>query len=244
MESKDQGSNLDVDRFMPGLSVDCVILGYQKGQLHVLLLRWKTTHEWALPGGFIDKAEHIDEAAQRILMERTQVSALYLQQFQTFGALDRRDTAKMTEVLNKKLAMDEKVSHWLLQRFVSIAYLSLIEMNTSAPQPDHLSDRCEWVPLSELPDLLFDHRQMVDAALEFLKERISYLPIGRSLLPARFTMKELQYLHEAILQRSLDRANFQKRILKLGLLQKHEKQMTGAAHKAPYLYSFRDNTHS
>ena len=116
--------------------------------------------------------------------------------------------------------------------------MALVNPETFSPIPDYLSDSCEWIPIKEMPELLFDHNQMIDKAKDYVSVQIKYLPIGLSLLPKKFTMKTLQKLYEVILCRTLDRANFQKKMLKLGILNRHEKQMSGGAHKAPYLYSF------
>ena len=94
-----------------------------------------------------------------------------------------------------------------------------------------------WVSLSELPVLILDHKEILNKALEHLRIRLNYLPIGRSLLAPEFTMADLQKLYEAILGKKLERSNFQRKILKLGMLVRGEKQMAGGAHKAPYLYS-------
>ena len=100
------------------------------------------------------------------------------------------------------------------------------------------SEAIGWIPIEELPDLIFDHKHMVDSSLTYIRNQINYLPIGITLLPEKFTMKQLQLLYEAILSRKLDRGNFQRKMLKLDIFIRHEKQLEGGAHKAPYLYSF------
>ncbi len=227
-----------IQNWQPGLSIDCVIMGYANHELHVLLLKWKNSDRWSLPGGFIEKEEDLDDAALRILSERTGVTLPTLHQFHTFGGRQRRDPDDVLEVLSSLELKNPVVENWLMQRFVSVGYLSLINMNTSHPKADFLSDRCEWILLRDVPELIFDHNEMIEKALEFLRIRLRYLPVGRSLLPQKFTMKDLQRLYETILNKSLDRANFQKSFLKLNVLVRHEKQMLGGAHKAPFLYSF------
>ena len=127
---------------------------------------------------------------------------------------------------------------FLEQRFISSGYLSLVDMRSCSPTPDSMSDKCTWLPVKQLPKLLYDHDDIVIKAMEQLRSRINYMPVGISLLPEKFTMKEFQALYEQILNKSLDRGNFQKKMLRLGFLDRHEKQLTGGAHRAPYLYSF------
>ncbi len=223
---------------MPGLSIDCVIFGFDRKDLNILVLKWQGLDSWALPGGFIGKDEDMDIAATRILEERTGISLPYLRQFHTFGKVNRRNNSQDLDIIdhsNKKFAIPIR---WLEQRFISTGYLSLVDMRQSKPTPDILSESCQWKPVKELPELLFDHMDIVKKALEQIRIQINHLPIGLSLLPEKFTMKDLQMLYESILNRDLDRGNFQKKMLKLGFLNRLEKQHTGASHKAPYLYSF------
>jgi 8-oxo-dGTP diphosphatase len=131
-----------------------------------------------------------------------------------------------------------KIADWFCERFITTGYVSLIDIRQCDPTPDFSSEQIKWVSLEELPDLIFDHKQIVETAIRYIKNQINYLPIGMNLLPERFTMKQLQYLYEGILQKKLDRGNFQRKMLKLGIFIRHEKQLEGGAHKAPYLYSF------
>ena len=101
-----------------------------------------------------------------------------------------------------------------------------------------MTEKCEWISVNHLPTLVFDHSLIVEKALQTIRSELNYLPIGNELLPEKCTMSQLQKLHECVLGTQLDRGNFQRKILKQGLLKRHEKQMTGGAHKAPYLYSF------
>jgi hypothetical protein len=193
-----------------------------------------------LPGGFIYLDEDLDQAATRILEERTGIKLPYLKQFHTFGDVSRRDKVKFPAFDKVLLKSLENISKFLEQRFISSGYLSLIDMRSCSPTPDLLSDDCTWHPLNELPHLVYDHNDIVIKAMEQLRSRINYMPVGMSLLPEKFTMKDFQILYEQILNRSLDRGNFQKKMLKLGFLDRHEKQLSGGAHKAPYLYSFNE----
>lgn len=225
------------DFIHPGVSVDNVIFGFHENQLKVLLLQSVNNTMWMLPGGFVDKQEHIDEAASRVLKDRTGLSAIYLQQFYAFGHPKRSNNpilAKILQGLDKKFDKD----NWALQRFVSVGYYALVEFAKVNPHPDEISLTCSWHDLDKLPDLLMDHQQIIKKALEELRLKINYQPIGYNLLPKEFTMKSLQSIYETILGRKLDRANFNRKMLSYGILDKKEKHYTGGAHKAPYLYSF------
>lgn len=224
--------------FVPGQSVDCVIMGFEDHKIKILILKWKSKVDgWALPGGFVRKDEDLDKAAIRVLKERTGVELPFLEQFKTFGNVDRNKGYNQLEHSDVKLIPKDQLE-WLNQRFISTGYVSLVDITKCSPMPDMLSERIDWVALDELPGLILDHSVIVETAINYIKNQINYLPIGINLLPERFTMKELQRLYEAILNRKLDRGNFQRKMLKLGIFIRHEKQLEGGAHKAPYLYSF------
>jgi len=229
---------METSSFLPGVSIDCVVIGFEQNELHILLLKLKEHDVWMLPGGFIHLNEDMDQAATRILEERTAVKLPYLKQFHTFGNVNRRDNTKLQELTGITEGPYAKFTEFLKQRFISSGYLSLVDMRTCSTTPDSFSDKCTWLPVKQLPQLLYDHDEIVIKAMEQLRSRINYMPIGITLLPEKFTMKEFQTLYEQILNKSLDRGNFQKKMLRLGLLNRHEKQLTGGAHKAPYLYSF------
>lgn len=228
----------DISSFLPGVSIDCVVIGFDLNELQILLLKLRGHDLWMLPGGFIYLREDMDQAATRILEQRTGIKLPYLIQFHTFGDVNRREKTILPVVPVPNIDQHEKIRAFLEQRFISSGYLSLVDMRSCTPTADALSDACSWIPLNRLPDLGYDHREIVDKALEQLRSRINYMPVGMTLLPEKFTMKEFQTLYEKILSRQLDRGNFQKKMLKLGFLDRQEKQHSGGAHKAPYLYSF------
>ena len=228
----------DPSSFLPGISIDCVVIGFDLNQLNILLLKMKESGHWMLPGGFVQKDEDMDRAASRILEERTGINLPYLKQFHTFGDLNRRENKPLFDSATPLAQQFKELIPWLEHRFISTGYLSLVDMRSSKPAPDILSESCTWKALKSLPDLIYDHNKIVRKAVEQIRNQINYLPIGISLLPEKFTMKEYQILYEEILQKKLDRANFQKKMLKLDFLDRHEKQLTGGAHKAPFLYAF------
>lgn len=227
-----------IGEFIPGQSIDCVVLGYEDQHLKLLLLKWKNTNVWSLPGGFIHKDEHMDTAAKRILAERTGLDTVFLSQFHTFGNHGRRDIEKLLSKIKDPFKHTSKTADWFKQRFITTGYFALVDIRKSHPVPDAFSESCSWVDINELPDLIFDHEEIVRQALSHIRIQLNYLPFGISMLPERFTMTDIQKLYEGFLGRHLDRGNFQKKMLKLGIFIRHEKQLLGGAHKAPYLYSF------
>jgi ADP-ribose pyrophosphatase YjhB (NUDIX family) len=246
MKQSESSSFLHVDPslLLPSVSIDCVVVGFDMEQIHILLSKLTRHDLWMLPGGFIYLDEDMDQAATRILEERTGIKLPYLTQFHTFGDVNRRDKMKFPafeEDLNESY---KKIGKFFEQRFISSGYLSLVDMRNCHPKPDILSDDAGWHPVNALPKLLYDHKDIVTVAMEQLHSRINYMPVGISLLPEKFTMKDFQILYEQILNKSLDRGNFQKKMLKLGFLDRHEKQLSGGAHKAPYLYSFNEKRYN
>lgn len=224
------------DKYLSHLSLDCVVFGFHDSQLKVLLLRMKKTREWALPGGFVKKDESFEVAASRVLKERTGLGDIFLKQFKVFSDPYRSDKNPAVQDLMEKKA--DAVLEWFDQRFISVGFYALVDFSLAEPTHDFFSDLCSWKPLDEAGNLMLDHTQILNQALETLRLQLNYQPIGYNLLPERFTMPELQKLYETILGKSLDRRNFQRKILSYGILNKLEERKTGGAHKAPFLYEF------
>jgi 8-oxo-dGTP diphosphatase len=223
--------------FLPSLSVDCVIFGFHENQLKVLLLKHRHLNMWALPGGFIGKDEPTDAAAYRVLKERTGLNEVFLQQFHVFGEPERSQKEFHLQDLKKDgIKVNEDL--WILQRFVTIGYYALVEFSKVSPAPDTLSEKCIWWDIHKVPSLILDHRKILDKALATLRMQLNYQPIGYNLLPEKFTMPELQKLYETILDKKLDRRNFQRKILGFRILQRLTETKKGVPHKSPYLYSF------
>lgn len=218
--------------YLPHLSVDCVIFGFHENELKVLLLQWKDTNRWCLPGGFIQKTEHIDDAAVRILKSRTGLEQIYLRQFHAFG-----DPARDRKKHGMKAPRGVTKS-WLMDRFITVGYWAIVEFSKVVPSPDEFSLSCKWWDVNEIPELILDHNEIVEKALSSLRQHLNDYPIGKDLLAEKFTMPELQKLYETILDKDVDRRNFQKKILSLGILDKLKERKTGGAHKAPFLYRF------
>ena len=224
--------------FLPHIAYDSVIFGFDGESLKILILEYHNTKLFALPGGFVKEHESLNDAVRRGLHDRTGLENIYLEQFHTFGSLERFVPSTIEQIMLNNGHLNSGEEHWLLERFISVGYYALINFNEVNPQPDTLSDRCEWYPVNELPPLMLDHDEMVQKALHTLRDNINKKLVGANLLPEKFTMKQYQQVYEAILGEKIRRTTFQRQILGLDILKRHEKQFLGKAHKAPFLYSF------
>lgn len=221
------------ESYLDHISIDCVVFGFHEGQLKVLALKVKNEPAWYLPGGFVLTAEPIEMAANRILKERTGLDEIFLKQFHVFGDPER---SRPHHELYKDMIKRE--DNWFSMRFLSIGFYALVDFANVTPTPDQHSEICTWCDLSDLPPFELDHGMILKTALDTLRLQLNYQPIGYNLMPKEFTMPELQKLYETILDKKLDRRNFQRRMLGFGILNRLDKPRKGGAHKAPYLYSF------
>jgi 8-oxo-dGTP diphosphatase len=203
----------------PALTVDCVVFGFDEGELKVLLIQRGLEpfkDKWALPGGFVRVEETIDDAARRELEEEAGLTDVFLEQLYTFGAINR----------------DPR------ERVVSVAYYALVKMSAHATKAATDAADARWFSVSSVPKLAFDHLDILRVALARLKGKVRYQPIGFELLPAKFTLAQLQHLYEAVLETELDKRNFRKKVLSFGLLiPLKETQMTGR-HRPAQLFRF------
>lgn len=239
MGPKNTDHKMDVnwDKYLPGLATDCVIVGYHERELKILIMEYENTDLFALPGGFIENDEDLDKAASRVLLDRTGLKDIYLSQFHTFGKHNRNDTEAMKIVMkNNDIDFDE--NHWLLNRFVSVGYVALVDYKAVNPAPGIMSSNCAWFDLDSIPPLIQDHQEIIDEALLYLKNHVDDKLLGANLLVDSFTMKDLQKLHETILGQKLHRTGFHRKMMDSGHLKRLGKKKTGKAHRSPYLYRF------
>jgi 8-oxo-dGTP diphosphatase len=203
----------------PALTVDCVVFGFDEGELKVLLIQRDLppfAGKWALPGGFVGVEEDLDDAARRELREETGLSDIFLEQLYTFGSL-RRDPR---------------------ERVVTVAYYALVALVQHKLQAATDAREAAWFCVSDLPTLAFDHDRILVMAVQRLSGKVRYQPIGFELLPPRFTLSQLQHLYEVILERPLDKRNFRKKILGMDLLTETNEIEQDVAHRAARLYRF------
>ena len=225
------------ENYQPGLSIDCVIFGFHDNQLKVLLIKTPYEEKWSLPGGFVPIDQDIDTAAITVLNGRTGIEGIFLRQFATFGKVKRNDKHFDNAVLEYyKIPKEE--GKWFRQRFVTIGYYALVDFLKAIPQKDNSQEKIEWIDHKEVSELILDHEEILNKALDTLRTELNLMPIGYNLLPEKFTIPELQKLYETILDKQLDRRNFLRKITNIGILKKLGEKKSNVAHKAPNLYTF------
>lgn len=228
----------NADILLPGISVDCVIFGFHEGALKIALNRFVIHNQWMLPGGIIYKDESVDDAAYRILKNRTGLNEIYLKQFYLFGDKNRTDIEENRRILTEEFNLSEKgVNHWMLQRFVSVGYYAFVEHSKTKISATE-DEEIRWFGIKEIPKLYSDHNYIIEKALSTIRKQLGYLPIGYELLAEKFTMTELRTIYETILGKKLDRRNFQRKMLSTGLIKKLDEVSRKKGIKSTTLYSF------
>lgn len=203
----------------PAATVDCVVFGFDGAALSVLLIERRHppfAGAWALPGGFVEMDETLDDAARRELNEETGLTGIFLEQLYTFGAVDR----------------DPR------ERVISIAYYALVNLAGQRVRAASDARRAAWFAVNDLPEPAFDHAEIIATALERLKGKLRDEPIGFELLPKKFTLSQLQRLYEVCLDAPLDKRNFRRRFLSLGLVRETDEFERDVSHRAARLYRF------
>ncbi|MEN8765801.1 MAG: NUDIX hydrolase [Wenyingzhuangia sp.] len=200
-------------------SVDCVIFGFKNEKLKVLLIKRNNEPQkglMALPGDFLDSSISIYDSAKNTLKELTNLENIYLEQIRAFGEIDRYPD----------------------KRVITISYYALINIEHYSPQPGYTAEKLEWCDIDSLPNLAFDHKEIIKSAHKRLKIRVGNEPIGFNLLPECFSLTNLQKVYEAILQIELNKRNFRTKINQMKLLIDTGKKQENVAHKPAKLYRF------
>ncbi|MDP2721140.1 MAG: NUDIX domain-containing protein [Bacteroidales bacterium] len=201
------------------LAVDCVIFGYERGELKLLLFKRQLEPEkgnWSLIGGWVEPNETVEQAAERVLLKITGLSRIFQEEVRVFSAPERDPGG----------------------RVVSIAFYALIDIKSHNKELVNLYD-AKWWPVSNLPDLIFDHGQMVAESLAKLRKKASYDLVGRDLLPDEFTLTQLRQLYNSIFSQEFDPGNFRKKILSLDAMVRLDKKDTGESKKGAFYYTFK-----
>lgn len=209
------------DYELPLVSVDTVILTVMQGQLKALLIQRKNPpydHMWAIPGGFIHMGETLEAAAQRRLYEETNVQGIFLKQLAAFGAPERDPRA----------------------RVVTVAFYTLCSADKLNIEADANAEDVRWFSVKELPELAFDHDQILNLALRRMREELEESNIAFQLLPEKFTLSKLQQVYELILGHSLDKRNFRKKMISTGLLKETGETLMEGFHRPAQLYAFKE----
>jgi len=224
------------------ISIDCVVFGFDDNEnsLKVLLIEQERISDTidpqkALPGDLVLKEEDFDIAANRVLQELTGLTGLFLKQFYAFG--------------NPQRLKHEKDQNWLQKyrinpeiRIITLGYYSIIRMEDYKLIPSSFASKAEWVDIDEIPNLAFDHNEILEMALENLRIDTINNNISFELLPKKFTLAQLQNLHEIIFDKELDKRNFRKFIKKMDELIPLNEKQKGVYHKPAQLYSYERNS--
>ena len=201
----------------PSVTTDCVIFGYDGKDIKLLLVERGIPPfkgMWALPGGYLQMDEDAIDGAKRELYEETGLRDAYIEQFRTFSAVDRDPRG----------------------RVITIAHLALVRISEVKGGDD--AAKAQWFPLKDVPQLAFDHDMILREAMKALRQKIHFEPVGFELLPAVFTMPQLQHLYESILDVRFDRRNFASKMLHLGILEDTGSREPGAPSRVPATYRF------
>ncbi len=207
---------------MNSVTIDCVIFGFQEGSLEVLLIKHAIgirKGEWGLPGGWIKKEEGIDTAAERLLNELTGLKDIFLEQLKAFGKPDR----------------------FPMGRIITIGYYALINKEKYDIKAGYTASEAKWFKIDKIPNLIYDHDEILKFSIQQLRRRVRQAPIGFNLLPEKFTLLQLMKLYEEILGTEMDKPNFRRKFLRMKLLVDLKEKEKDVSHRAAKLYRFDDN---
>jgi len=203
----------------PAVTVDIIIFALHEEELKVLLIQRKRDpfkEHWAIPGGFVEINEGLEEAARRELYEETGVEKVFLEQLYTFGE-PKRDPR---------------------ERIISVAYYSLVRLDQHNVRADSDALNAAWFSVYDLPHLAFDHDKILDMAIRRLQGKVMYAPVIFEMLPPIFEIHELQRVYEIILRQKFDAASFRRRILGTGILTPVDPRHGGDGMRKKSLYRF------
>ena len=226
--------------YNPHISVDCVVFGFDGELIRVLLIKRKQEGRevYALPGDLVRINESLDESAARVLKDLTGLKDIYLEQFHSFGDLDRISDPVDIEWLNTVREHPE-------ERVVTVAYYSLIKIADFEIHANSFAEEVLWQPIDEKKQLAFDHNRIANRAWEKLRGKIRRKPgVAFNLLPEKFTLRELQGLYESIVGNELDKRNFRKRIQSKKFIVALDEYEQGVAHKPAQYYSFNEKIYN
>ncbi|MFI2743640.1 NUDIX hydrolase [Zhouia sp. PK063] len=203
------------------LSVDAVVFGYEEGNISVLLIKRKYEPfkgKWAIPGGFVLFNESLESAVERELFEETGIKINYLEQLYTFGNPERDPRG----------------------RVVSVAYFGLVRPDTFKIFASTDAEQVQWFSINKLPELSFDHKEILNAAIARLQAKITYEPIGFELLDKKFPFSDLEKLYTTLLGREIDRRNFRKKIVGLNVLDELQEKVSKGSGRPANLFQFNE----
>ncbi len=207
--------------------------------MKILLNRLNYYDKWMLPGGFVYMDEHVDHAAVRTLTQRTGLKDIYLKQFHLFGNYDRVSSEESRSMFSRMEQMNPTPNDpaWFMQRFISVGYYAFVEYSRTHI-PLNENEEIKWFTLAEVSGLYADHNAIIEKAVSTLRGQLNSVPIGYELLPEKFTLAQLRTIYEILLDKPLDRRNFQRKILSTGLVVKLNELHRRYGYKSAGLYRF------
>jgi ADP-ribose pyrophosphatase YjhB (NUDIX family) len=200
------------------VAVDCIIMGFRDNELQILITRRPIEPlqgGWSLMGGFVEAAESIDDAAERVVGEFTGIDDIFMEQVGAYGELNRD----------------------LADRVISVAYYALVDIDLFDTSLAKKHD-AQWIRISQLPELVFDHKKMVDDTIKILQRKAAVKPIGFNLLGEQFTLPTLQSLYESIYQEAIDKRNFRKKLLTMEILEKLDEKDKSSSKRGAFYYRY------
>jgi len=220
------------------VSVDCVIFGIHNSTFSVLLTKRELrddrtgkmlVSDYTVQGHHVLKGENLDEAAKRVLKEKTGLENIFLKQFYAFGNTDRliREKDQIWRINNYPM---------ISNHVFSVGYFALVDSAKVSPDSDH--PESQWFPARQLPELGYDHKKIIIKALNYLRDEIGREPIGYELLPEKFTLSQLQLLFETVLDIKLDKRNFRKKVTQMKYIIALDEKMSIRGNKPARLYIF------
>lgn len=219
MINKESVKIIEDTSVMDAFSIDCVVFGFDNGILEVLLVQHGegiSKGKWALPGGWIKKKESPDNAAHRLLGELTGLDDIYLEQLKAFGEPDRFPS----------------------RRVITIGYYALVKREDYNVKAGFTASDAKWYKINDVPNLIYDHDEILAFSLKHLRNRVRQTPVGFNLLPEKFTLLQLMHLYEEILGVEMDKSNFRRKILHMKLLLALDEKQQDVSHRAAKLYKF------
>lgn len=205
----------------PAVAVDTLVFSIINNKLKILLIKiigGPYKNKWALPGGLVGLKESLEEAAQRVLLQKAGVDEIYLEQLATFGE-PKRDVRSYS---------------------VSVAYFALVNSERFYPKTTEYYADIAWKDVSQLPPMAFDHKKIIAYGKERLTNKLAYSNIAYALLPKEFTLTELQTVYEAVLDRKLDKRNFRKKVQEIKLVKETARERRSGANRPARLFVFSE----
>ena len=207
------------EQVLDNITIDCTIFGFENNRLKILLVKRNIEPQkgmWALPGGWIGTNEDLDSAAIRLLEEATGLKGIFMKQVACFGNVNRFPN----------------------KRIITISYSALVQSEGLSVRPGPDTSEVSWMAIEDVPQLTFDHNEILEASLKTLRNHVRHYPIGLELLPEKFTLSQLQALHEAIIGTPLNKRNFRTKIIKLKVIKALNEWQKEVSHRPAQLYTF------